>query len=138
MKNEVKIVPGMKEVIIELEKHYTLVVISSTITSPIQEFLGGYDLASHFAQIMGNDVRTSKVEKVKMVFEKYGVEARNCVFIMDTLGDICEAEKMGIGAIGITWGFHTPETLLRGKPFLLVEKPKELLTAVTDYFKALR
>ena len=64
MKNEVQIVPGMKEVIIELEKNYTLVVISSTITSPIQEFLEGHDLATHFAQIMGNDVHKSKIEKM--------------------------------------------------------------------------
>jgi phosphoglycolate phosphatase len=136
MKNEVQIMPGMKEVVIELEKNYTLIVISSTITSPIQEFLEGHDLTNHFAQIMGNDVHASKVEKMKMVFEKFGAEPKDCVFITDTLGDMREAEKMSVGTIGITWGFHTPETLLRGKPFRLVEKPNDLLTAVADYFKA--
>src|SRR3990167_5395120 len=138
MKKEVQIVPGMKDVVIELEKNYTLIVISSTITSPIKEFLEGHDLANHFAQIMGNDVHTSKVEKMKMVFEKFGVESKDCVFITDTLGDMHEAAKMSVGSIGITWGFNAPETLLRGKPFRLVEKPKDLLTAVADYFKALR
>lgn len=135
MKKKVQIVPGIKEVIIELEKSYKLIVISSTITSPIQEFLEEHDLANHFAQIMGNDVHKSKIEKMKMVFEEYSVEAESCVFITDTLGDMHEAEKMEVGAIGITWGFHTPETLRRGKPFRLVEKPNELLTAVADYFK---
>lgn len=138
MKNEVQLVPGIKEVIIELEKNYTLIVISSTITSPIQEFLEGHDLANHFAQIMGNDVHTSKVEKMKMVFEKYGAEAKDCVFITDTLGDMHEAEKMNVGAIGITWGFHTPETLQKGKPFRLVEKPARLLTAISDYFNIVK
>ena len=137
MKNEVQIMPEMKDIIIGLKKNYTLIVISSTITSPIQEFLEEHDLANHFAQIMGNDIHKSKVEKMKIVFEKYAVEAKNCVFITDTLGDMREAEKMGIGTIGITWGFHTPETLLRGKPFRLVEKPKDLLTAVADYFRVL-
>lgn len=115
-----------------------MVVISSTITSPIREFLEGHDLANHFAQIMGNDVHKSKVEKIKMVFEKYSVEANDCVFITDTLGDMREAEKMSVGTIGITWGFHTPETLQHGKPFRLVEKPSDLLVAVADYFKTLR
>lgn len=137
MKKEVQIVPGIKEIIIELEKNYTLIVISSTITSPIQEFLEGHDLANHFAQVMGNDVHTSKVEKMKMAFEKYDIEPKNCVFITDTLGDMHEAKKMSVGAIGITWGFHTPETLQRGKPFRLVEKPSDLLTAVANYFKVL-
>ncbi len=138
MKKEVQIVRGMKEVILELEKNYRLIVISSTITSPIQEFLEGHDLANHFAQIMGNDVHTSKIKKIKMVFEKYGVKSKDCVFITDTLGDMHEAEKTGVGTVGITWGFHTPETLLRGKPFRLVEKPSDLLTAVADYFKILK
>ena len=138
MKKEVQIMPEMKSVIIDLEKNFNLVVISSTITSPIQEFLEGRDLANHFVQIMGNDVHKSKVEKIKMVFERYDVKAQDCVFITDTLGDMREAEKMDIGSIGITWGFHMPETLLRGKPFRLVEKPKELLTAVSDYFNALK
>lgn len=135
MKNEVQIVHGIKEVIIELEKNYTLVVISSTITSPIREFLEGHDLAYHFAQIMGNDLHASKIEKIKMVLEEYTIKSRECVFITDTLGDMREAEKMGVGAIGITWGFHTPETLQRGKPFRLVKKPTELFHAVNDYFK---
>ena len=134
MKNEVQIVSGIKEGVIRLEKNYTLIVISSTITSPIQEFLERHDLANHFAQIMGNDVHKSKVEKIKMVFEKYDVGAKDCVFITDTLGDMYEAEKMSVGVIGVIWGFHTSETLLRGKPFRLVEKPNDLLTAVADYF----
>lgn len=126
--------PGMKEIIIELEKNYTLIVISSTITSPIKEFLEGHDLANHFVEIMGNDVHKSKVEKIKMVFEKYNVGAKNCVFITDTLGDMYETEKMGVGAIGVTWGFHTSETLKQGQPFRLVENPNELLTTISEYF----
>lgn len=136
MKKEVQIVHGMKNVIIELEKIYTLIVVSSTITSPIQEFLEGHDLANYFAQIMGNDIHKSKVKKMKMIFEKYSVGPNDCVFITDTLGDMREASRLDIGTIGITWGFHTPETLLQGKPFRLVEKPDGLLMAVSDYFKA--
>lgn len=136
MKNEVRIVPGMKDVIIELEKNHKMVVISSTITSPIQEFLERHDLANHFVKIMGNDVHKSKIEKIKMVFEEYSVEAGNCVFVTDTLGDMREAGKMSVGAIGITWGFHTTKTLLNGKPFRLIENPNDLLATVSDYFNA--
>ncbi len=137
MKNEVQIVPGMKEVLIKLEEHHTLIIVSSTITSPIQEFLERHGVINHFAQVMGNDIHTSKVEKIKMVFEQYHVAAKDCVFITDTLGDMREAKKMRVGSIGVTWGFQTAETLLRGKPFRLVEKPDKLLTAVNDYFRAI-
>lgn len=137
LEKDVKLVPGIKKIITELQKHYELIVISSTITSPIQKFLEKNNLASAFIQIMGNDVHKSKVEKMKMVLEKYRIASKNCVFITDTLGDMREAEKMTIGTIGITWGFHAEDTLLLGKPFRLVKKPNDLPEAVSDYFKTL-
>lgn len=135
MKKEAQLVSGMKEVVVELERRYSLVVVSSTITSPIREFLETHDMEGHFIQIMGNDVHKSKVEKIKMVFEKYDVGPDDCVFITDTLGDMHEATRVGVGTIGVVWGFHTPETLLKGKPFRLVEKPSDILLVVSDYFK---
>jgi phosphoglycolate phosphatase len=134
MKNEVPVIPGMKKVIENLEKEYTLIVVSSTITSPIRDFLEEHGLVGHFTEVMGNDVHKSKVEKIKMVFEKHGVAANNCVFITDTLGDMHEAEKTGIDSIGVTWGFHTPQTLQHGNPFRLVEKPDDLPIAIASYF----
>jgi len=138
MINEAQVVPGMKEAIVELEKNYTLIVISSTITSPIKEFLAKHDLAKYFAWIMGNDVHKSKVEKIKMVFEKYGIGASDCVFITDTLGDMREAARMGVGSIAVAWGFHHLETLLEGSPFRVIPKPNELIAAVSDYFKVVK
>ena len=138
MKNEVKVFPDMTDVIVELGKHYTLIVISSTTTASIQEFLKMHNLENHFIQIMGNDIHKSKVEKIKMVFEQYDIGAQNCVFVTDTLGDIREAEKMGVGSVGVTWGFHNPETLHQGKPFRLIEQPNQLSVAISDYFNTLK
>jgi len=134
MMQEVEIVSGMKETIIELEKTHSLIVISSTITSPIQDYLKLHGLATHFTEIIGIDVDKSKIKKMKLVFKKYGVKPDDCVFITDTLGDMIEASHTGVGSIGVRWGFHLPETLQRGAPFCLVEKPRDLLTAVADYF----
>ncbi|MDD2657049.1 MAG: HAD hydrolase-like protein [Candidatus Pacebacteria bacterium] len=129
-----EIFSGMKEIIAGLAQGYTLVIVSSTVTSPIQDYLNTRDLATYFSWVMGADVHTSKVEKIKMVFEKYEIGPESCVFITDTLGDILEAEKTGIGAIGVTWGFHKPETLKRGNPFRLVDSPDVLPVAISDYF----
>jgi len=120
MKNEVDIVHDMKEVIIELEKDYVLIIISSTITSPIEDFLRKHELYSHFDWVMGNDVHKSKVEKIKMVFERYNTKAENCVFITDTLGDMREAQEMNVTPIGVAWGFHDKETLQKGNPIKIV------------------
>jgi phosphoglycolate phosphatase len=134
IRKEVIIMPGIKEIILELEKQYTLIIISSTITSPIKELLGDFGLTEHFDWVMGNDVHKSKVEKMKMVFEKYGITSKDCVFITDTLGDMREAEKVDVGVIGVTWGFHSLETLNKGKYYSLVNKPDELPEAVSKHF----
>jgi phosphoglycolate phosphatase len=134
LKQEAPIVAGMQEVVVALEKKYTLVIISSTTSNAIKEYLIDHNLNDHFTQILGKDVSESKVEKMNIVFETYGVTPSDCVFITDTLGDLREAEQVHVGAIGVTWGYHTQETLLRGKSFRIVEKPGDLVYAVRDYF----
>lgn len=134
MKEGMKLFPGMKEVIFELEKEYMLVIISSTVTFPIEEFLTLHDLRKHFDWVMGNDVHKSKVEKIKMVFEKYKVSSEDCLFITDTLGDMHEAERMNVRSVGVTWGFCTPEILQKGNPLRLVDTPEELKDTIIEYF----
>jgi phosphoglycolate phosphatase len=134
VKNGVSLFPGMRETISKLVTDYTLIIISSTTTDLICEFLESNNLAQYFEAVMGSNVHTSKVEKIKMVFNTYSVQAELCVFVTDTLGDIREAAKMKVGAIAVTWGFHTSETLAKGSPFRLIESPEALLAAVSDYF----
>jgi len=121
MKNEVQIVPEMKEIITELEKNYTLIVVSSTITSPIQEFLEKHDLASHFTQIMGNDIHKSKVEKIKMVFEKHDISSNNCVFITDTLGDMVKLRTQALEQLVLLGASRSRKLYLRASLFGLLK-----------------
>lgn len=134
-KDEVKVFPEIKELLQVLTKTYTMIIISSSVTSSVQEFLVKNDLATYFSQVMGSDLCKSKVEKIKMVFEKYETTAADCLFITDTLGDLLEAQKMHTKAIAVTWGFHSSKTLLRGNPLQLVNSPRDLLLAINNYFK---
>ena len=134
MKSQITVVNGMKNVIHDLSKQYSLIIISSTTTAPIQEFLERNNLAKFFTEIMGNDLHTSKIKKMKLVFSKYKTSPDNCIFVTDTLGDIREAKKSNVVAIGVSWGFHTKETLNKDKPLKIVDEPKELLTVINKYF----
>ncbi|MBI2612391.1 HAD family hydrolase [Candidatus Kaiserbacteria bacterium] len=125
---------GMREVIENLSHTYVLVIVSSTLTSPIQGFLEKHHIGRYFSEVMGADVHTGKREKIHMIFEKYDITAPLCVFITDTLGDMHEAKAAGVGAIGVSWGFHPRETLQKGEPFRIVDRPKEIPAAVSDYF----
>ncbi len=135
MKN-VKIFPAMKKVIAKLGKIYTLFIISSTITSPIRDFLERNNILSYFNDILGSKfIDTNKTERIKTVFKNYGVGAKDCVFITDTLGDIREAASVGVQSIGVTWGFQKKENLIKGNPLRIAEKPEELFDIVSNYFK---
>jgi phosphoglycolate phosphatase-like HAD superfamily hydrolase len=69
-----------------------------------------------------------------MIFEKYGTSASECVFVTDTLGDMLEAKKEHVGAIAVSWGFHSREVLEKGEPFRILEMPSEIVSTVADYF----
>ena len=134
MEKEVKLFDGMDEVVRTLAGAYTLFIVSSTTSPEIRSFLKKHGLAACFVDVLGSDVHTSKVEKIRMVFERYGANSDTSVFITDTLGDMREAKKHEVGTIGVAWGWHTHETLGKGIPFRIVDKPFELPDAVADYF----
>lgn len=128
-------VEGMAHTINELAKNYQLVVVSSTISSPIQGYLDMHKLDRHFDWIMGGDVHKSKVEKIRMILREYNVQPEDCIFITDTLGDMREAAKCNVQAIGVTWGFHERERLEKESFYKLIDAVEELVPAVHSFFK---
>lgn len=131
---EARLFDGMKEVIETLSHDYILIIVSSTITSPIQGFLEKHHIGRYFSEVMGADVHTSKHEKIKMIFKKYDVFAEDCVFITDTLGDMREARKAEVGSIGVSWGFHGKDALKEAEPFRVVDTPIEIIESIREYF----
>lgn len=125
---------GIAEVLEELGEVYQLVLVSSTISSPIQGYLGMHGLARHFDWVMGGDVHKSKTVKIQMVLKEYKAKSGDCVFITDTLGDMREAAKCEVRSIGVTWGFHEKERLQKGDFFALVDRMEDLPPAVHSFF----
>lgn len=119
----------------ELSSKYKLVIISSTETGPIDSYLKMVGLRDCFAEILGCDVDTSKVNKINMSLKKCGVQATETVFVTDTLGDMREAEKCGVKCIAVAGGYHDEETLRRGNPLAIVKSGFELVNAVESHFK---
>lgn len=128
---------GTNDVVKRLAEGHTLIIVTSGHRRFIDPFLEKNGIADKFADVLDVDVHTHKTKKIEMIFEKYGTDARHCVFITDTLGDVREASHHSMGAIACSWGFHPKETLEKGVPFRIVDKPVELPDAVDDYFTKL-
>ena len=57
---------------------------------------------------------------------EYGVRPGECVFVTDTVGDVREAQELGIRSVAVTWGFHSAERLAEVSPDVVVESVEEL------------
>lgn len=117
---------GMRQLIATLSKKYTLVILSSTESSIIHEYLEKKNLLAHFAEVLGADVGRSKVRKIKKYLRQHDLRPKQTLFVTDTLGDLREAAEVGVPAIGVTWGYHRESTLAQGKSVAIARKPKDI------------
>ncbi|MBV9159621.1 MAG: HAD family hydrolase [Candidatus Kaiserbacteria bacterium] len=134
-RDEIQIVAGAKEMVQRLATDYTLCVISSSLSLDVMAFLERFEIAQHFADILGMDVHESKIERINTILARYDATQRDCVFVTDTVGDMREARKSGIDAIAVSWGFQPGERLAKESPVALVERPADLPAAVAVYFE---
>ena len=130
----IKVFDEMEDVVRELKENYLLVIISSKHDELLKRFLEHHSLDNLFADILGGETHKSKVVKIDMILDKHKLEAKDCLFVTDTVGDVEEAREKGIDTVAVSWGFHSRKKLEESKPYKVVDKPGELLVAVGEYF----
>jgi phosphoglycolate phosphatase-like HAD superfamily hydrolase len=121
-----EVIPALAELIRDFARRYVLVIVSSTSTQIIREYLTQQRLDVYFDAIVGKEVSPSKIVKLAMVCAQYRRVPAECAFITDTLGDLREAAAAGVPTIAVTWGYHPAATLARGNPVALVYTPDQL------------
>ncbi len=122
-----KIDNKIKDTLIKLNNKYKLHIISSTRSKNIKDFLIKNKIDYIFCEILGWDIHNSKIEKFKMIFEKYNINSEKCVFVTDTLWDILEANKVWVKTFAVDFGYHDRKTLQKANPYKIVSSFDELL-----------
>jgi phosphoglycolate phosphatase len=120
------ITPEIKSELEKLNQRYDLYIISSNTCENLKTYCKNNGVLELFKDILGANVHKLKVKKFEMLFKNYYFDADSCIFITDTLGDILEANKVGVKSIACTFGFHDKERLMRGNPFRIVSNFKEI------------
>jgi HAD superfamily hydrolase (TIGR01549 family) len=124
-------VEGMEKIFSELgQKGYKLIIVSSSDEEAIENFLKKYSLDKYFIEVLARKTHSSKVEKFKMVFEKYKIKSKETLLVTDSVGDVKEAHEVKMKAIGVTWGLHERERLEKNGVDFIAEEPKEILIGV--------
>jgi phosphoglycolate phosphatase len=122
--------PGAKGLLEKLYREgYMLVLNTSAYERNCLPLLERADMAKLFDYLATAEVSKSKVEKFKVIQEKYEVNAEDTLFVTDTLGDLREADIAGVPTIAVTWGVHNRSYFTRE------EHPN--LIAIVDSFDEL-
>jgi phosphoglycolate phosphatase len=114
---------GMLDVLNELVKQHTLIIVTSNFTDVVAEYCRRHDIP--ITDIRGADVSPSKTKKLISIEKTFPYD--DIYYIGDTAGDVHEAKKGGAVAVGTTWGFHTKEQIAKAKPYYTANSPKEVL-----------
>lgn len=113
----------------QLFEKYKLFLVSSNSEIVLNRFLQENKL-DVFDKILGFETHTSKVEKLEMLENDFGISVENSIFVTDTLGDVVEAHEIGCKVLAVTFGYHSRERLKKGKPEWIVDLWSEVLSVV--------
>ncbi len=125
-KNESRIFPGVVELIVELSKEKVLAINTSSKYEGCANFLKKNKVFDWFSFLATKETATSKKEKFRIIFEKFKVDEMSCMFVTDTIGDLLEAQAIGIKTICVTWGIHKREDFMEYSPHAIVDTVEEL------------
>jgi phosphoglycolate phosphatase len=118
------------EPITRLAQNFNLYINSSNREAGLFNALKHADIFDCFKKVMGAETHKSKIAKFQMIFEEYGATTEDAIFVTDTLGDIKEAEKIGLKTIAVTFGFHSRERLAQGNPYKIVDSWDEIVEEI--------
>ena len=106
-KSKTSMFPGIMELLKSLRTaEYKVVLNTNAFEKNAFPLLDRYEIKYMFDFIAPAELSKSKVEKFKIIEEKYNVAATDTVFITDALGDVREAEEAKVPTIAVTWGVH--------------------------------
>lgn len=130
-KNKLPVFDGIKEVIKKLSENYILSINTSSDSASTKNYLKENNI-DFFDSIYGTEISKSKVEKFNKILNYYNVEAKDCFFITDTVGDIKEANVLSIPTILVTWGYQTEEHFegVENKVIGIANKPEEIFNFI--------
>jgi phosphoglycolate phosphatase len=117
--------PGAEQAILRLAQRDDIVLGIATGKSMrgIEVVLGHYKLLPHFTAIQCADTAPSKPDPgmVTNALRDTGLSADDCVLIGDSIYDMQMAKAAGVRAIGVAWGYHSPDDLIDAGADAIVE-----------------
>jgi phosphoglycolate phosphatase len=117
---------------------WLLGVATGKSLSGLKSTLNTHDLHHHFVTLQTSDLSIGKPDPdmLHKAMRDTGVEKKRTVMIGDTSYDMEMAHNAGTLAIGVTWGYHGVEELLKAGAQGVVDNFFQIPQAIDDLFQA--
>jgi phosphoglycolate phosphatase len=126
--HELKPIPGIREALLDLQQSdYKLGIITSNSRDNVTAFLKINDLDCLFEFIYSGVTIFGKTSIINNVMKQKQFKPEFVIYVGDETRDIEAAKKANIRVIAVTWGFNSPEVLLKQNPNFLINHPREIL-----------
>ncbi len=137
-KSRSKLFDGLYNLLHTLHKSgYTLVLNTNAADRNCFPLLEKVGINAFFDFVAAAGISKDKVEKFKLISEKYKTAGSDMVFITDALGDLRDANTAGVPTITVTWGVHGRDFFTKEHyPNLIkiVDTTDELFEAIQEKF----
>ena len=98
--------------------------------SLVERFFGKYDFVKILGQREGQPIKPDPAIVTDILNATPGIEVREVVYCGDSDVDMQTGANAGVSTIGVTWGFRTREELAAYEPWLLAEKPQDIVKKI--------
>ncbi len=123
------VIPGIEEMLEEMDKHFTMGVVSARDEASSMAFINQFRLKKYFKTIVTSQTcRYTKPFPDPLIFsaKELNVEPQACLMVGDTTVDMRAAKLAGMQALGVLCGFGTRRELLRAGADLLIDSTAQL------------
>ena len=138
---ENRVYDGIPELLAQLSAEgMTLAVASSKPTEFCREILRYFGLESYFAAIVGsemNGTRTKKADVIEAALKALSMQdkRRQVVLVGDRKYDVEGARSVGIGSIGVSFGYGSREELEQTWPDVIADTTEELRNVLIGQYR---
>jgi phosphoglycolate phosphatase-like HAD superfamily hydrolase len=124
------LIDGVREMLVQLQNHYPLSIISIRGRKSTFRFLFQFELISFFTAVAtGQTCYHTKPhpDPVEWAAERMGVPASSCLMIGDTVADILAGKNAGAQTVGVLCGFGEEKELKRAGADLIIKNTPDLV-----------
>ena len=121
---------GIRELFDNLKKSgIKICIFSNKRQENVEHILRQLFGEDYFDMVLGQRddyKRKPSGEGIRIILDKIGVEASECLYIGDTNTDMLTGKNYGLYTVGVLWGFRTKEELMDAGADALVSTPQEI------------